>query len=291
MRNHHPATPTSGHQVVAVDLPRPEMGDPGECSMNRVLRGRAVLVDLDGTLVDSTASVDRCWVHIATRLNLDPAEVLGRFHGMPAWMALKVVDPTLDHATVMGANEEMLRLQIEDTDDVVALPGALRLLETLPADVCAIVTSCSTDLTIARLNAAGLPVPPLMVTADHVTTGKPDPEPYLLGAGLCREPAARCIVIEDAPAGVAAAQAAGCAVLGLRTTHPTLGIASAATLEDVRVRSGLRGWWELSWDDAAIDGDRATQPREPLTEPRTASTPGSTTDSGPRITTHPRAPR
>ena len=96
-------------------------------------------------------------------------------------------------------------------------------MNTLPAERWAIVTSCSTPLAAARLNAAGLPTPKTIITADDITRGKPHPEPFLTGGTRPGLPTTgHCLVFEDAPAGVTAAQAAGCAVLGVQTTHSVL---------------------------------------------------------------------
>ena len=182
---------------------------------------QAILFDLDGTLVDSTASVERNWRRLADRIGRPFAEVEPFIHGMPA-------------DQVEELNEFMIAGESTDTDDCVPLPGALTALDVLPTNRWAIVTSGSLRLARARIAAAGLPLPRLLVTADDVAQGKPDPAPYLLGAARAAVPPARCLVFEDAPAGVASAQAAGIPVIGLLTTHPGLvAPVTLATLADV----------------------------------------------------------
>ena len=183
---------------------------------------QAVLFDLDGTLVDSTASVDRSWRHVAQLMGRDPAEIVGKYHGMPGNLILQLVDPTLSEDRIRELNQALLDLETTDTFDVTALPGAAAAMSTLPADRWAIVTSCSTPLAAARLNAANLPSPKTIITADDITHGKPHPEPFLAGARALGFEPQDCLVFEDAPAGVTAAQAAGCTVLGVQTTHSSL---------------------------------------------------------------------
>ncbi|MEO9324777.1 HAD-IA family hydrolase [Nocardioides sp. C4-1] len=194
-----------------------------------------LLFDLDGTLVDSTAVVDRCWTALAERLGVEPETVVGRYHGMPANVALPMVDPSLEPAEVDELHRWLLSLEVADTDGIVALPGAADLLTSLPDDAWTIVTSCTHELAELRLAAAGLPVPALMVCSDDVARGKPDPEPYLLGARRTGTPPAECLVVEDAPAGVASARAAGCDVVGVLTTHDSLDTVTVGSLADLDV--------------------------------------------------------
>lgn len=199
---------------------------------------RRLLFDLDGTLVDSTAVVDRCWTALADRLGVAPDTVVGRYHGMPASVALPLIDPSLEPAEIDDLYRWLLDLELADTDGIVALPGAVDLLAALPDDAWAIVTSCTRDLAEVRLAAAGLPVPPLMVCADDVTRGKPDPEPYLLGAERCGVAPSDCLVLEDAPAGVASARAAGCDVVGVLTTHDSLDTVTVDSLAGLAFAAG-----------------------------------------------------
>jgi sugar-phosphatase len=173
----------------------------------------AVLVDLDGTLVNSDGAVRRAWTGFSQRHGLDVETVLHAAQGRPARETARELAP--------GAPDEPRLLEEAETSDtvgVVALPGAAALLAA-PLTL-ALVTSCTRRLATARLAAAGLPQPVTSVTSDDVARGKPDPESYLTAArGLNVDPTA-CVVLEDAPAGIAAGKAAGMTVIALRTTHP-----------------------------------------------------------------------
>ena len=174
----------------------------------------AILSDLDGTLIDSKASVIRAFEWWADLRGL-PAGVAERIpHGRTSTAAAAVLAPHLDaefEGAILDAH------QAEDTVGVVALPGALELLSSHPR--IAIVTSCPLPLANARLRAAGLPVPAVLVTPELTANGKPDPEPYLLGASLLGVAPDACVVLEDAPAGIAAGLAAGMRVVAVLTTH------------------------------------------------------------------------
>jgi sugar-phosphatase len=176
---------------------------------------RGVLFDLDGVLVDSTPAVARVWAGWAHEHGLDPGEVVKKAHGRPSVATIRELLPNADHA---AENREVERREIADIEDVVPLPGAVELLQALPLDRWAIVTSCTRALAAVRISAAGLPKPKYLVTSTDVQQGKPDPEPYLKGAQILGVPAADCLVIEDAPAGIRAGKAAGARVLALRTT-------------------------------------------------------------------------
>jgi len=178
------------------------------------IRCRAVLFDLDGVLVDSTPAVARVWAGWAHEHGFDPGEVVKKAHGRPSITTIRELLPNADHA---AENREVERREIADVEGVVPLPGAMELLQALPLDRWAIVTSCTRALAAVRIGAAGLPKPKQMVTSTDVQHGKPDPEPYLKGAQILGVPAADCLVIEDAPAGIRAGKAAGARVLALRT--------------------------------------------------------------------------
>jgi sugar-phosphatase len=177
---------------------------------------RAVLSDLDGVLVDSTGSTTRAWRSFAERNGLDPEVILAEMHGRRSEDLVRLVAPGLD-APREAADVE--RRQTDDSDDVRALPGARELIAAIPPDRFAIVTSCPEPLARARLRAAGLPVPAVLITSERVGAGKPDPEGYVNAARTLGVDPAHCLVLEDAPVGVAAGLAAGMTVFAVVTTH------------------------------------------------------------------------
>jgi len=174
-----------------------------------------LLFDLDGVLIDSTPAVARVWTKWAIAHGFDPEETVRRAHGRPS---IATIRDLLPNADATKENEVVLHGEIEDTEGVVALPGASDLLKCLPLDRWALVTSCARPLAKVRLNTAGLPIPEKMITSDDVRIGKPDPEPYLKGAALLGVPASKCIVFEDAPAGIRSGKSAGALVMALRST-------------------------------------------------------------------------
>jgi sugar-phosphatase len=201
----------------------------------------AILFDLDGTLVDSTASVHRNWRRIATLLGRDGEDLVGGLQGIPGSQVLRIIEPELPAERVHELNQILIDGEINDTADVVATKGAAELLEAIPDQRWGIVTSAPVRLAAARLAAAGLPVPRTLVTADDVATGKPDPAPFRLGAQRIGHPATRCLAIEDAPAGITAATRAGCHTLGVLTTYPHLDGDTVPDLSAVAVQPTPRG--------------------------------------------------
>ena len=188
-----------------------------------------VLFDLDGTLVDSRAVVERQWKVLCTRLGLDFSAVLSILHGVRSVDVIRKVAPDADaeaEAVLLDAAEEA------DTEGLVVVRGSRELLARLPADGWGIVTSGHRTLAQGRLRAVGLPVPAVMVCGDEVASGKPDPEGYLSGARLLGAEPAACVVFEDAPAGVAAGRAAGMRVVGITTTHAASSLTGADVVID-----------------------------------------------------------
>ncbi len=159
----------------------------------------AILFDLDGVLVDSTPCVTRVWSAGREEHGLDADHVVHVAHGRPTIATVREVAPHLD---AQGETDRIEQMEISDTDGLRVLPGAKELLANLPPERYTIVTSGTRKLATRRLHVAGLPVPGTMITADDITKGKPDPEPYLAGArALGRDPN-RCLVFEDAPSGI-----------------------------------------------------------------------------------------
>jgi len=175
----------------------------------------ALLFDMDGVLVNSTPAVARVWRRWAIEHGFDPEEVVSRAHGRPSLTTVREFLPNANHE---AENREVERREIADLEGVVPLPGALELLASLPEDRWTIVTSCTRPLAEVRIRAAGLPLPKKLITSNDIVHGKPHPEPYLKGASVLGFPPARCIVVEDVPAGVRAGKAAGARVIAFKTT-------------------------------------------------------------------------
>ncbi|KAA0941746.1 HAD-IA family hydrolase [Streptomyces apricus] len=172
-----------------------------------------LLFDNDGVLVDSDLGVDQAWSRWARARGLDAGRVTETVHGRRSadTVALLVTDPGERPAALA----EIDRLEIEAAATTTALPGALDLLTGLPPGSWAVVTSGVTGLARARLAAAGLPLPPVLVTADDVDRGKPAPDGYLAAAGKLGVDPARTVVLEDSAAGATAGKAAGAYVVGV----------------------------------------------------------------------------
>jgi sugar-phosphatase len=202
----------------------------------------AVLFDLDSTLVDSSAAVDRSWRRWAAEYDLTTAD-LGEHTGLPSreTVARLLVPEDVDVGAAL-----IEQLEVTDTNGVVALPGAAEAMAAVPVDRQAVVTSCTAALASARLIAAGLVPPRVVVTVDRLRHGKPAPDGYLLAAAELGSAAPDCLVVEDSAAGISAARAAGCAVLAVATTTTADRLAAdlvVDTLADVRFtadRGGVR---------------------------------------------------
>jgi sugar-phosphatase len=216
-------------------------GRPPATGSAAVRTVQAVLFDMDGTLIDSTPAVERSWRRWGERWGVgDPFG--SHQHGVPA---RAIVAGHLPAAQVDEAFAMIEAMEVEDTEGIVVLPGAEALLAALPADRWAIVTSCTAPLAAARVRATGL-TPSVLVTASDTKRGKPAPDPYLAAAERLGVPPEQCLVVEDAPAGLAAGRAAGCVTLGVATTMPADRLEAdlvATSLEQVRVErtaDGLR---------------------------------------------------
>jgi sugar-phosphatase len=209
----------------------------------------AILFDLDGVLVDSTVSIVRHWRAWAERNQVDPEKVLAVIHGRRTVEVLRMMAPHLD------TEPEAMRLEQSVTDDngTTVVPGACELLHSIPKDRWCVVTSGTRGLAISRIRGANLPVPKVLVGADDVNKGKPDPEPYVKGAKLLGMKPEECLVIEDAPLGIAAAKAGGMKAIGLTTTFPESELREAdaivSSLTQIRVRTSAEGKLEISITD------------------------------------------
>ncbi len=156
----------------------------------------------------------------AAEYGLDPAAVIARIPGRRAIDSVREFIPDAPEAEILRAATAQERAALADHDGVVALPGARRLLTALGDGGWAVVTSSPRELATVRLDVAGLPPPPVLIAAEDVSAGKPDPEPYLRAATRLGADPPACTVFEDAPAGIAAARAAGMLVVALSTSHP-----------------------------------------------------------------------
>ena len=179
---------------------------------DHLLPARGLLFDNDGVLVDSEHSVVTSWSRWAVDQGLDPAEVLA---AVPGRRAADTVALFVAPAQVAECVARITRYELEDVDTTTAVPGVLDLVPQLDGVPWAVVTSGVHALATARLRAAGVPVPAVVVTAEDVAAGKPDPEPYATGAARLGLDPADAIVLEDSASGVTAGAAAGCTVLGI----------------------------------------------------------------------------
>lgn len=194
---------------------------------------QAILFDMDGTLVDSTALVEELWGRWCRQRGLDVRELLSYSHGRRTAETMRRALPHLDAAEIEADARRMLDEELVRTDGIRAVPGAAAALAPLDPGRWAMVTAAPRALAEVRLKAAGLPLPAVLVGAESVSRGKPSPEGYLLAAAALGFPPDSCVVVEDSPAGVEAGHAAGMRVLALRTTHPDLNVTGAVAVPDL----------------------------------------------------------
>ena len=184
----------------------------------------AILFDLDGVLVDSTGSVTRQWRMWSEEHHIDPQRVVEIAHGV---RAIEIVRRLAPHLDAKAEVERIEKREAADQEGVAVMPGAADLIKAVPEGRWCVVTSGTRYLAMSRLKLANLPTPKVLVAADDVIKGKPDPEPYLMGARLLGMNPAACLVIEDAPAGIRAAHAGGMKAIGLTSTYPASGLQEA----------------------------------------------------------------
>jgi sugar-phosphatase len=180
------------------------------------IRCKGILFDMDGVLISSLGSVERCWTRWSEMRGIDPAYALSIIHGRRSIESVAFLRPDLD---AEAENRIIEKMEIDDRDGVKALPGVLELLAKLPTGTWTVVTSATGALARVRLDAAGIPGSGKIVSADDVAKGKPDPAPYLAGAALLGLSPAECVVIEDAASGTIAGRAAGCTVIATTFSH------------------------------------------------------------------------
>jgi sugar-phosphatase len=200
---------------------------------------RGILFDMDGVLISSIGSVERSWTKWAERHGIDPTVAIQMAHGRRAIETVRMLRPDLNDREELQWLEDM---EVEDNEGLEILKGVQHILHGLPANRWAVVTSATERLALSRMRHCGIPIPQHVVTADRVSKGKPDPEPYLLGAKLLGLRPEDCLVIEDAASGTKAGHAAGCKVLATLFSHSLESLSDAdwvvRSLDDVHVSVG-----------------------------------------------------
>ncbi|ORE95399.1 HAD family hydrolase [Stappia sp. 22II-S9-Z10] len=177
----------------------------------------ALLFDMDGTILTSIAATARVWRRWMESHDLDADALLPKIHGMQTIESVRRFAPAgVDHAAEAA---KITAMELEDTDGIAPIPGVAAFLAGLPEDRWAVVTSAGRALAERRIAAAGLPLPPVLLTAEDTPNSKPAPDGFVLGARRLGADPARCLVFEDSPAGIAAGEAAGSAVVVITATH------------------------------------------------------------------------
>ncbi|MEU1312332.1 HAD-IA family hydrolase [Streptomyces cinnamoneus] len=202
------------------------------------LTARALLLDMDGTIVNSDAVVERCWRRWAEEHGLDADEAMKIVHGRQGYATMAVLLPDRPMELNHEDNRRMLAAETADMDGVVPVPGAPAFMAALASLPHALVTSADGPLSRARMTAAGLPMPAVRITAESVSASKPDPEGFLKGAAELGFAPEECIVFEDSEAGIAAGRAAGMRVVGVGPRAAAHGPdVTVADLTQVRVET------------------------------------------------------
>ena len=191
---------------------------------NPLVRCAAILFDLDGVLVDSAACVEKSWRDWSLKHGLDPERVLAVAHGRRTTETITAVAPHLNVAEEVAA---LAAIESVATDGVLEVPGARELLDALPPNAWAIVTSGVRSVATLRIRHTGLPVPRVLVCADEIERGKPDPQGYLVAANQLGVDPAMCVVVEDTPPGLEAARRGGMRSVGVSGTYPASALSAA----------------------------------------------------------------
>lgn len=214
-----------------------------------IVETQGLLFDMDGVLISSIASVNRCWRRWAEQYGVPGWETYTIPHGVRAMDIMKSLRPDFTAEDAAVGLRRIEDMEIADTADLKVLAGVRELLGGLPKERWTIVTSATRRLLLGRLNAAGLPYPEELIAADDVVNGKPHPEPYQKGAAMLGFSPEQCVVVEDAPSGVGAGVAAGSRVMGVLGTHEAKElyaagaewvVASLTGVEVVASEGGLR---------------------------------------------------
>jgi len=202
-----------------------------------------LLFDLDGTLVDSSKAIDRAWSAFALKYQFKADDILPLVQGKPAHESISALRPTASKKDIEQDTKWLEKMEANDTEGVIALPGAVELLKTLNKHTVpwAIVTSGTLPVATARIRTANLPFPNILVTPEQVNRGKPNPEPYALAAAKLGLNIKNCVVFEDAPAGIESGRRAGAKTIGILTQFSALELSDKnvdlciATLQEVSV--------------------------------------------------------
>ena len=215
-----------------------------------IVSAKGILFDMDGVLVSSIASVNRCWRRWAAHYGVPNPNEIHIAHGVRAWDLMLTFRPDFTEEQAREGLRFIEDIEIADVADLVVLPGVRELLGSLPVDRWTIVTSATRRLMVARLKAAGLPEPARMITANEVVNGKPHPEPYISGARILGFAPEDCVVVEDAPSGVGSGKAAGARVLGVLGTHEAGSLYGAGAEWVVASMTGMNA--ELAGGELAL---------------------------------------
>jgi sugar-phosphatase len=199
------------------------------------IRARALLFDMDGTLVDSTAAVERAWQRVAAKWGADFEKLRRHMHGRRAVDIMRDILPLAASGQLKAEVAAVDIVELTEIEGIAAVAGASRLLAALPPDAWALVTSARPALAAVRMRAAGLPLPATIITSATVVRGKPYPECFLQAAQRLGVAPKEALVLEDAPAGLAAGRAAGCQVLALATTMESERLANVDWIPDLSV--------------------------------------------------------
>jgi mannitol-1-/sugar-/sorbitol-6-phosphatase len=194
-----------------------------------VYRCRAVLLDMDGTLVDSRRAVEAQWGRWAERHGLRLEDVLQISHGRPALETMRMLLPEVATAE---EHRRFLREEEEHESGSVAVRGAVRFVQGLPPDRWGVVTSAPGRLALRRMRECGFPTPPVLIAPEHVTRGKPDPLPYRTAAERLGVAPEDCFVVEDTLAGLRSAEAAGMTAIGIATTYTPAQLGADVSVPD-----------------------------------------------------------
>jgi len=181
------------------------------------IRCKGILFDMDGILISSLGSVERCWTKWALMRGVDPVYACSIAHGCRSIDTVAKLRPDLNAEAENKIIEDM---EVEDTEGITVLPGVLKLLAALPSDRWTVVTSATERLARVRMAAGGIPVPERFVAGEQVTQGKPHPQPFWAGAALLGFAPEECVVFEDAASGTKSGRAAGCTVVATTFSHP-----------------------------------------------------------------------